>query len=501
MNQFGDERRPVIIGVGEISDRPSNELAGLEPRVLMSQAVRLAQADAGVSLLGEVDRLDVVMQVSWSYENLPQLLAEDLQLGAHVHKAIGPIGGETPVAMLADAAAAIARGECRMAVICGAEAARTRASAAAVKHSLNWTPRPEQAAKVKAGDYVTALAARYGLVQPIHVYPLYENAARVAWSQSLDQAQAETGRVWAAMSDVAQENPYAWTRRALSAQEITTPSDRNRLICHPYLKLMVAQPTVNQGAAIIVTSLAHARALGVAEDRLVHVWSGAGARELDDFLARDRFDRSLAMQTALQQTLAVNGLAAADLDLFELYSCFPVVPKMARRFLGLEESTALTVTGGLTFFGAPLNDYMAHATAAMVRALRAGKGRAGLLYGNGGYVTKHQALVLGVEPAKQCVVNLDAQAQAKAGMASSPTLLEQHTGVAIVETYTAQCGRDGSMERGIVVARTSEGARVVAHVPADDRATLAFLVDGRHEPVGHRGATACGDDGLLRWQP
>ena len=78
-------------------------------------------------------------------------------------------------------------------------------------------------------------------------------------------------------------------------------------------------------------------------------------------------------------------------DAIELYSCFPCVPKMARRTLGLGADVQPTVTGGLTFFGAPLNTYMTHAACAMVRKLRDGA-QLGLLYGQGGFVTKHHAL-------------------------------------------------------------------------------------------------------------
>lgn len=77
---------------------------------------------------------------------------------------------------------------------------------------------------------------------------------------------------------------------------------------------------------MIVTSVAQARALGVPETRWVHVWSGAGAHEPDDFLVRDRYDRSMAMQTVLAQGLVVNVLQAAEVGLFEIYSCFPIVP-------------------------------------------------------------------------------------------------------------------------------------------------------------------------------
>ena len=500
MSCMDDNRRPVIVGVGEITDRPADERLGLEPRRLMAAAVRAAQADAGAALLGSVDRLDVVMQVSWSYTDLPQLLAQDLGLSPQAKRVQGPLGGETPVAMLAEAAAAIARGECRMAVICGGEAARTQAWAEAAHHTLDWTPRPAGEPGFLWTDFVSPLAARYGLVRPLQVYPLYENAARAAWGQSLAEAQAESGRVWAAMSQVAQDNPHAWRAQALTPEAITTASPRNRPLCHPYLKWMVAQPTVNQSAAVIVTSVAQARALGVPETRWVHVWSGAGAHEPDDFLVRDRYDRSLAMQTALAQGLAANGLQAADVDLFELYSCFPIVPKLARRFLGLAEQQPVTVTGGLPFFGAPLNNYMGHAAAAMVRALRAGHGRRGLLYGNGGYVSKHQTLVLATEAAAQPVCNVDAQAQADAAMEPCPPLLTDYTGPAVLETCTAEYDREGRIEHGTVLARTPQGARVLARVPGQDVATLDFLVNGLQEPVGHSGQITGGEQGLLHWQ-
>ena len=87
-------------------------------------------------------------------------------------------------------------------------------------------------------------------------------------------------------------------------------------------------------------------------------------------------------------------------DAIELYSCFPCVPKMARRTLGLGPDVQPTVTGGLTFFGAPLNTYMTHAAIAMVRKLRK-KGKLGLLYGQGGFVTKHHGLVLSREAPKR----------------------------------------------------------------------------------------------------
>ena len=75
---------------------------------------------------------------------------------------------------------------------------------------------------------------------------------------------------------------------------------------------------------------------------------------------------------------------------------------MARRTLGLGRDVQPTVTGGLTFFGAPLNTYMTHAACAMVRKIRSGA-KLGLLYGQGGFVTKHHGLVLSHEKPREAM--------------------------------------------------------------------------------------------------
>src|SRR6202158_2950959 len=175
---------------------------------------------------------------------------------------------------------------------------------------------------------------------------------------------------------------------------------------------MSANPTVTMGAALLMTSLAKARAAGIPEDRLVHVWGGASAEEPRDYLIRAQFFESHPQNAVLKAILDLVGGDGKAFDAIELYSCFPCVPKMARRTLGLGPEVQPTVTGGLTFFGAPLNTYMTHAACAMVRKLRGGV-KLGLLYGQGGFVTKHHALVLSREAPKQALEQ-DTSVQAEA---------------------------------------------------------------------------------------
>ncbi|MFZ4688885.1 MAG: acetyl-CoA acetyltransferase, partial [Polymorphobacter sp.] len=72
------DRTPVIIGVGEINDRPSDPALALEPLALMEAAVRAADADAGGSFLSRIDSLDVIHLVSWRYDRVAQRLCGGL---------------------------------------------------------------------------------------------------------------------------------------------------------------------------------------------------------------------------------------------------------------------------------------------------------------------------------------------------------------------------------------------------------------------------------------
>src|SRR6202051_2849380 len=391
------DRIPVIVGVGEIVDRPKQISEGLEPLALLEQALRRAEADSGGKLLGEIASLDIVNFLSWRYRDPEKQLAGRLGIKPK-HAYYGPVGGESPVRYLHEAAKRIARGECSVAAVCGAEAQSTATKAERAGVKLPWTPFAHDVEEPKRGAaFQKPMAVKLGVFRPITVYPFYEAATAAHWGQTPREAMAESGALWSTYSNVASQNPNSWLKRRFTADEITTPTPDNRLIAWPYTKLQVANPTVNMGAAVVMTSLAKARAAAIAEDRLVHVWGGASADEPRDYLIRDQFFESHPQNAVLNAVKDLVGGGGKAFDANELYSCFPCVPKMARRTLGLGADVQPTVTGGLTFFGAPLNTYMTPAGCALVRKLRSGA-RLGLLYGQGGFVTKHHALVLSRQP-------------------------------------------------------------------------------------------------------
>jgi len=500
MATVSPDRIPVIVGIGEIVDRPKEITAGLEPLDLLEQALQRAEQDAGAKLLDEVQSLDVVNFLSWRYRDPEKLLAQRLGI-APAHCYYGPVGGESPIRYLHEAAQRIARGECSVAAVCGAEAQSTATKAERAKIELPWTPFAHDVEEPKRGAaFQKPMAVKLGVFRPITVYPLYESATSAHWGQTPREAMAESGELWSTYSGVASQNPHAWLKRRFSPEEITTPTPDNRLIAWPYNKLMVANPNVNMGAAVLLTSLAKARAAGVPADRIIHIWGGASAEEPRDYLLRDQFYESHPQNAVLKAVMDLAGGDGRKFDAIELYSCFPCVPKMARRTLGLGADVQPTVTGGLTFFGAPLNTYMTHAACAMVRRVRSGAGL-GLLYGQGGFVTKHHALVVSKAPPREALAQeTSVQGEADRNKRAVPEFITEASGKGKVESFTALYGRGGDVEHGVVMLRMEDDRRTLARIPASDAATLAHLLNMDRTPVGSVGEIKMAVDGVPEWR-
>ncbi|HEY2464593.1 MAG TPA: hypothetical protein VGI32_11070 [Steroidobacteraceae bacterium] len=492
---------PVIIGVGQINDREQHAQASLslDSLGLMEAALRAADHDGGGGWLHQLDSLGVVDQISFpELGDVSAPLAKRLSATPRICYKSAYASGDSPLFLLNEAANRIGTGEITVAAIVGGEALRTaaRRTASAVPGGAP----ADNAVRAVALRRGPSYRHRYGLVAPVDVYPLYENAGRAAYGQTLAQGQAESAAIWSRFSEVAEGNAGAWLRRRVSADDIKAVSAANRPIAFPYCKLMVANSSVNQGAGFIVTTLEEARARGISDDRIIFVGRGAAAHEPVDLMARANYVESASMSVSLRKALELNGLATADLDFVELYSCFPCVPKMARRVIDWPVERAASVFGGLTFGGGPVGNYMSHAVVSMALALRQ-RGRYGLLFANGGLATHSHSIVLSrVPPAANIFPqSFDFQAQADALRGPVPAVQEDYLGPATLETYTVLYDRGGSAQHAAIIGRAPNGARFIAKVPAVDHATIHWLTSGEQEPVGARGGAVKGADGDTWW--
>jgi acetyl-CoA C-acetyltransferase len=464
-----DPRTPVVVGGGQVTQKVPPEEAR-SPVALMADAARRAADDAGApGALAAVDSVRVVMQLSRRYADAGALVAAEV--GASPRQtAVTTMGGNSPQTLVNATALAVQRGELDVALVCGAEAWRTRMALRKLDRTPDWPGEPEgtPAAEVLGEELVMNAPAETdrGLFMPVQVYPLFECALRAAAGRSVEEHAEHLGRLWSAFSDVAAENPHAWSRERRTPEEVCTPTADNRMVGFPYTKVMNSNNDVDQGAALLLCSVEAARRLGVPEDRWVFPHAGTDAHDHTFVSNRDDLRSSPAIRLAGRRVFELAGIGVDDLSLVDLYSCFPSAVQVAAAELGLGVDRPLTVTGGMSFAGGPWNDYVTHAIATMLPLLREEPSAWGLCTANGGYLTKHALGVYSGRPPPEGFRWESVQDSVDALPARD--LAEGHAGPVTIEAYTVVHERDGRPGTAFAACRTSEDARTWATSTAPD---------------------------------
>jgi acetyl-CoA C-acetyltransferase len=366
-----DERTPVIVGVGEVSERIGEPgYAALSPAALAGEAARAAVADAGKGDLGAaIDVIAAIRQFEISRasavapfgraDNLPRAVGR--RVGAEPRRAILEItGGQGPQKLVNELAHEIAAGRAEMALIAGAEAISTMRDRLARGETPDWSAAVGGDLEDR-GYAVDGLAGealvRHGAIRPLPLYALFENARRGRLGLSRDAYRLEMGRLFAPFTQVAAGNPHAMSRQVHSAQELATITPKNRLTCDPFPRRVVSRDQANQGAAVLMTSVGKARALGIPSDRWVYLRGGSYLKERP-VIERPDLSASAAAVQAMRLALAAAGVGLDEVGVIDLYSCFPIaVFNICDAFgLSADDPRRLTVTGGLPFFGGAGNN-------------------------------------------------------------------------------------------------------------------------------------------------
>ena len=496
MSEALDPSTPVLVGVGEASERIDDpDYRALSAVELGAAAARGALDDADADgLAASVDVIAAVRQFEISSPlgsaplgrstNFPRSVAG--RLGIDPLRAVLDItGGQSPQKLVTEFAGEIAAGRATAVLIVGAEAIST------ARHLAGADDKPDFAETVDGsledrGFGIAGIATKHmvdhGLIRPVLHYALIENARRAARGESRADHVRSMAQLFAPMSQVAATNPHAAAPLARSVDELATPTDANRPIADPYTRYLVSRDQVNQGAAVVLTSVGEARRLGIAPQRWVFLRGHADLAE-KTLLDRPSLGESPAAVASVRHALHVAGLGTDDIGVLDLYSCFAVaVSNVCDAFdLAPDDPRGLTVTGGLPFFGGPGNNYSMHAIAATVRRLRAEPG-VGLVGANGGMLSKYSTGVYSTSPGPW-VPDRSAEVQAELDAVPSATVDERPRGPATIETYTIQYDRSGATSAIVVGRLDGTGARFLATTLDDDGELLAALQDW-DEPVG-----------------
>jgi acetyl-CoA C-acetyltransferase len=503
---MSSDRRAVVVGAAQLRKRPplDGPWEPVEPAAMMAEVIRIAAKDAGdAGIIQEADLLACTYPIAWRYEDLPRRVGE--LAGTTGPSAPRPPagfvaapGGNSPCELLNQVAARIVDGENRIVLMAGADAVYSirRARKEGIDLKQLWTPY-EGHRDFLAGQrpLVNDIEARHGLLAPIHCYPLYENALRAEACRPIPEHQQFLSELMAAHAAVAKTNPYAWFPDGWSAEEIGTVTADNRWICFPYPKRMNAIMEVDQAAALVVMSSEEADRRGIRPEQRVAFLGGASAEDAWTPTERASFSNSPANRAAAYAALERASLYAPEVDLFDLYSCFPSAVELAMKalLLTIDDPRPRTVTGGLAFAGGPGNNYSMHACAAMVERLRTTRAKVGYVSALGMTATKHAVSVLSTDAARIAAASgadsprLDIPDKVKLG---PPLVDEPHEGPSTIETYTVEFGRDNQPLRTMLVLRLPDGRRTVANGELSD---VSHLVT--EEGVGKRGTVTPGTGG------
>lgn len=492
-----DPRTPVIVGVGQSSERIDDpDYRGLSAVELAAGAARAALRDCGADVNAVARRIDTVagvrqFEISTPWvsaplgrsTNYPRSVAR--RIGANPTDAIlEVVGGQGPQHLVNEMSGAIAAGERDAALLFGSEAIST------IRHLMSGDEKPDfsEAIDGQLNDRGYGLEGMsgpefvtHGLVDAPSQYALLDNARRARLGLTREQYRQQMAQLFAPFTTVAATNPFAASPVERSVEELAAITTSNRMIADPYPRLMVARDRVNQGAAVLLMAVSTAMELGVPVDHWVFLHGHADLRERN-LLYRPDLSRAPSAVVAAKEALRVADVDIDGIATFDLYSCFPIAVSNVCDGMGLsaDDPRGLTLTGGLPYFGGAGNNYSMHAIAETVRAMRERPGSHGLVGANGGTLSKYSVGIYSTTPRTW---RADRSAALQSELEARPVteVAQVPEGDARIETYTVRYTKSGPV--GIVVGRLdADDRRFLANPAEGDHDLLELLIGG--EPIG-----------------
>jgi acetyl-CoA C-acetyltransferase len=481
-------RTPVLIGAAQLTHREKTK-EQIDPVDFMAQVSRKALKDATLDDSYMIDTMYVVNCLSKHLTSPCDDLAKNLNMTPSTTGYTG-IGGAAPQWFVNLAAENIYSGKSELVLICGAESFYTHERlhhfSDALSRVINETKTTSDSRYI--GDIRnpnTELEAEYALTLPVQTYSLFENALRGHWGKTMKEHMDELSLFCSNFSSIAYENPFSWSKKALSPEAIATINDNNQMVAFPYTKAMCANMSVNQAAAVIMTNLAKAESMGVPKDKIIFLRGYAAAEDNFYVSQRPELWASPSVTEAVDHALMQIPLSIDHIKYFDFYSCFPCVPRIVRDMLNISphDPRPLTITGGLPYFGGPGNNYTLHAICAMVDTLRKEPDEYGLVQTISWFLSKH---VIGIysatpgdtawHPAKPKkkepypLVHVVKKLNGKATIESF-ILIYDHTNTPCAATVV---GRDTHLNR--FIARVKPEMAILAHMASEETVGTSGMV-------------------------
>jgi len=461
-----NKNNPVIIGAAQFTQRKETPQP-LDSLSLMVKTGQRAIEDTHTKNIADfIDAIYMVNISSWSYEDAPGELGKRLNITPK-EKVYLPDGGQTPQMLVNRAAKAIASGEHRAVLITGGEAAYSISKRFKGERPEHWPKREDP--KYRNGEkwVIAKSVIKYSLYFATTAYAIFETALRASSGRSIEEHRKYMGELFERFSKVASKNPYSWTQKHFSAEEIVTPSPENRRVVYPYTKRMCANNFVDQAGTIIITSEEIAESLNIDRKQWIYVMGGATFKNIDEIYRRPQLHDSPATREGSRLAMEQAGIKLSDIDKFDFYSCFPSIVEICMNEIGIKEDDPrdLTLTGGLPFFGTPLSNYSLHAVINTVESIRANPSLKVMVIANGGFNTKQSIGIYGTTPPViPWGIRDDSKIQESILKKVLPEPVEKANGKLVVDGYSIIYDRSGKPKKGVIIGTLEKGSRSIAIV-------------------------------------
>lgn len=465
VNLFGANRvanTAVLVGVAAVQQKLADYRQALEPVALMEQALRDAAEDAGnADLLRRADEILVPKSI-WSYRDPGRLLAEAFD--ARSATTLLAEFGILQQSLLSRACHRIATGEAGVVLVTGGEA-RYRAVCASkageeapetqqdnVEPDIILQPEEEMWASMETDS---------GLGMPVGYYAILDSALRFKQGLSLTEHRDQMARMYARLSQLAADNPDAWSDVAVPEAVIREHSAANRMLAFPYTRLHNSQWNVDQAAGLIFCSTQIAEELGIAREKWIYPRAFTESNFMSVVASRGDLGASPGFRIAGQVATNLAGVDFSQIRLCELYSCFPHAIRVQLEEFGMDPGRNFSVTGGMTFGGGPLNNFVFQAMVRMVKLLRQSPEETGLVTAVSGMLTKQACALWSATPGTNGWSSVDVTEEVQAA-SDVRELVANYGGEAKVAGYTVLYqGLDPW--RAVAVLDLPDGRRTVAY--------------------------------------
>ena len=441
MSQF----TPVLCGVAQVS-------GAQEAIVAMRDALGAAGTDSGAPEL--LENLDAILipRGTWLYEDPGRYLANEF--GCRSAKTVIGEVGISQQGLINEALAMVREGRARSVAIVGGESRRWGRD-----HEFQEIFGTPDQILARPMNFFEDVELEKGIVFPAaRSYAMIERA--FSHERGLTEAETlqEISALWHSFNAVASSQVHAAFAQPRSLDDIATERDDNPLISAPYRRWHVSQWTVDQAAALLVTSEEFADELQIERNRLVYPHVAIESSHSLGLVRREALGAWPAMGVLGDAARHHLGRDLSDIEQREIYSCFPAAVRVQASELGLPEQPVPTLTGGMTFFGGPFNSFVLHATVTMADALRESPTSLGLVTGVSGLLTKPALAVWSASPPARDSLIHDYAPEAEAVTGSLDVELAPQ-GSFTIESSTAF--HENGQLIAVLIGRTPQNKRVL----------------------------------------